>query len=206
MTDEINETPISATAQSSSVAISASEVEKECLDIIKGVQKNPLDRAKSIQEIICALTTATPELTRPECDDALGSYLRMLEQHGSDDPFGLRKISEDPGTQKRRRNPRYGAKRAASLGAEVRATKKPKQDDSDFLWTVHEQLSENRLGNSLDTMLRLLRVFTQDLKFTKSLHQLFMGATIPALGMVKHHCWIGCRPRSRHLRQLLNLQ
>src|SRR5882762_4022598 len=104
--------------------------------------KNPLDRAKSIQEIICALTTATPELTRPECDDALGTYLRMLEQHGSDDPFGVEEDLRRSRDSEEEKNPRYGAKRAASLGAEVRATKKPKQDDSDFLWTVHEQLSE----------------------------------------------------------------
>jgi hypothetical protein len=51
MTDEINETPISVTAQSSSAAISASEVGKECLNIIEAFrrsERNPSDKTKSI--------------------------------------------------------------------------------------------------------------------------------------------------------------
>jgi hypothetical protein len=60
-------------------------------------------------------------------------------------------------------NPRHGAKQAASLGVEVGATKKHKQDDSDFLWTIQEQLSKSGLGDSLDTTLGLLRAFAQDL-------------------------------------------
>ena len=47
-------------------------------------------------------------------------------------------------------------------------SKKQKQDDSNFPWMIREQLSENGLGNNLETTLKLLKAFVQDSKFTKS--------------------------------------
>src|SRR6266436_103100 len=98
MTDETNKTPISATAQSSSAAISASEVGKECLDIIEAFrrsERNPLDKTKSIHEPIFTLTTVAPELTGPKCNDATSG---CLSNAGAMIYTESRKISEGPGT------------------------------------------------------------------------------------------------------------
>jgi len=61
----------------------------------------------------------------------------------------------------------FGSKRAASLGTSNAMGKKPKQDDTEFPWSIREQISDSHLGDSLESMLELLRIFAQDLKFTK---------------------------------------
>ncbi|KIM77760.1 hypothetical protein PILCRDRAFT_37747, partial [Piloderma croceum F 1598] len=46
--------------------------------------------------------------------------------------------------------------------------KKPKQDDTDFPWAIREHISDYHLGDSLESTLKLLRIFARDLKFAKS--------------------------------------
>jgi hypothetical protein len=48
------------------------------------------------------------------------------------------------------------------------AMEKPKQDDTDFPWAIREQISDSHLGDSLESMLKLLRILVRDLKFTNS--------------------------------------
>ena len=45
--------------------------------------------------------------------------------------------------------------------------KKQKQDNSNFLWILWEQSFDVELNGSLGKTLKLLRVFTRDLKFAK---------------------------------------
>ena len=47
-------------------------------------------------------------------------------------------------------------------------SKKPKQDNTDFPWSIREHIIDPYLGNSLKSTLKLLRVYARDLKFTKS--------------------------------------
>lgn len=54
-----------------------------------------------------------------------------------------------------------------SPGASDGAGKKQKQDDSDFLWILWEQLFNIELSGSLGKTLKLLKVFARDLKFAK---------------------------------------
>ena len=169
MTDAIVQTPITETAQSASESVPSSEVGKECLDIIETYRRGVRtlsEKTKSIREIVLALTTATPELTSSECDDALETYLRILEQHSTLND-SRDSTPEPTQTQERDQLPQ-GIKRGKSPGTTDESSKKQKQDDSDFPWTVREQLSESGLGDNLEATLKLLKAFARDTKFTKA--------------------------------------
>jgi len=61
---------------------STSQMAEKCLESISAYRKgprSPLAKATAIQEITTALTSATPELTEAEINDALGSYLGIIE-------------------------------------------------------------------------------------------------------------------------------
>ena len=169
MTNATYQTPITETEQSTSISIPTSEVGKECLDIIEMFrrgERTQSEKTRSIREIVLALTTTTPELTSSECDDALETYLRILDQHNETDD--AREYTPETAEMQERHQPTLGIKRGKSPGAPDESSKKQKQDDSDFLWTIREQLSGDGLGDNLEATLRLLKAFARDSKFTKS--------------------------------------
>ena len=166
-----SETPIAQTGGHSATSIASPEVGEQCLEIIEAFRRSsrtPTDKAGSIRELVVAITSATPQFTEAECDDAINTYLCMLEQVIIvDRNESGEQESEHHETQE---NTQSGGrpKRARSPGAADEFPKKQKQDDSDFPWAVREQLSESGLGDSLEATLRLLKAFARDLKFTKS--------------------------------------
>jgi hypothetical protein len=71
---------------------------QECLSIIEEFRRSErtaIDKAGAIQKLVITLTTGTDELTSSECDDALGTYLRMLDQHSNYEPFRTRGEASD---------------------------------------------------------------------------------------------------------------
>jgi len=168
MTNVTEQTPNTETGQSSE-DVPTSEVAKKCLDLVETYRRSERkssNKAGSTREIITALAATMPELSKIEFNDSLGTYLSMLEQHDqsiADSWDGERE--RGPETEE---NVALGSKRAASLGTSNATGKKPKQDDTDFPWTVREQISDCHLGDSLESTLKLLRAFARDLKFTKS--------------------------------------
>jgi hypothetical protein len=164
------QTPISGTMGSSSVSIPPSEMAQECLRIIEEFrrgERTSIDKAGAIRELVLALTTGMDELTSLECDDALGMYLRMLDQQSDDYAlFRTQGEANDFETEENTRAlPRN--KRAASPEMTDESPKRQKQDENDFPWTIREQVSDGKLGDSLERMLKLLKIFARDLKLTK---------------------------------------
>ena len=80
--DETTETPNSQTE--SSEGVSESEVAKKCLDVVEAYRRSEhksSDKAVATRDLVAAVSASTPELSDPEFNDSLGSYLTMLEQH-----------------------------------------------------------------------------------------------------------------------------
>ena len=147
---------------------STSQMAKKCLDIIEEFRRGSctaLDRADVIGKIAGILTSAMPELPEPEVNDALGSYLSIVEQHvqnlDSERDRGLNRIESDdePGT---------GDKRGGSPETGLCAGKKSKIDDGEFPWVVRENLTGVGLSDDLQKTLESLRTYAKDLKYTKS--------------------------------------
>jgi hypothetical protein len=90
----------------------------------------------------------------------------MLEQH--DRSIAAARERTDGRANETEEDTIHGVKRAVSPGTSNETGKKQKVDDADFPWVIREQLSDHRLGDSLENTLRLLRAFARDLKFTKS--------------------------------------
>jgi hypothetical protein len=151
---------------------STSQMAEKCLEFINAYRKgsrNPLAKATAIQKITSALTSATPELTEAEVNDALGSYLGIIEQqdesvttashHGSNgEPTGSRTTNEIS----------VGSKRPGSPDDVSGATKRQKPDEAEFPWSIRECLSGPGLCNDLQRTLDLLKLFAKDLKFAKT--------------------------------------
>jgi hypothetical protein len=168
MTDVTEQTPNTETGQSSE-DVPTSEVAKKCLDLVEAYRRSERtvsNKAGSTREIITALAATTPELSEIEFNDSLGTYLSMLEQH--DRSIADSRDSEREREPETEENFALGSKRAASPGTSNATGKKPKQDDTDFPWAIREQISDSHLGDSLESTLKLLRIFARDLKFTKS--------------------------------------
>ena len=165
--DETTETPNSQTE--SSEGVSESEVAKKCLDVVETYRRSEhksSDKAVATRDLVAALSASTPELSDPEFNDSLGSYLTMLEQHDRAilDARGASGLEEAEAEE----NVNQGAKRPASPGTQNETNKKSKQDDTEFPWTIRERLTDFQLGDSLGSTLKLLRIFAKDIKFAKS--------------------------------------
>ena len=141
---------------------------KKCLDILEEFRRGgctALDRVSVIGRIAEILTSATPVLPESEVNDALGSYLNIVEQHvqnlNSDCDRRLSRIEPDdePGT---------GDKRDGSPGTGYCAGKKPKIDDGEFPWVIHKNHTRAGLSNDLHKTLENLRTYAKDLKYMKS--------------------------------------
>jgi hypothetical protein len=89
----------------------------------------------------------------------------MLEQH--DNSIADARSEEESRDTEMQENTNIGSKQAASPGSQTGTGKKQKQDDSEFPWIVREELTDRRLNGSLESTLKLLRVFAKDLKFAK---------------------------------------
>ena len=155
--------------QSSTEDESTSQVAKECLKIIEDFGKSArrsIDKASATRDLIDALASSTPELAELEFNDALGTYQSMLEQH-SLNIGGIRTDQGDLDQEAEEDTPGRG-KRGASPGTPDGTGKRQKQDDTEFPWVVREQLSDFELDGSLGKTLKLLKIFTRDLKFAKS--------------------------------------
>ena len=116
------------------------------------------------RDLVNALASSTPELAELEFNDALGTYQSMLKQLSLG--VGRGQGDQDHETEE---DPPAGGKRGASPGASDGTGKRQKQDDTEFLWVIREHLSDVQLEGSLGSTLKLLKIFTWDLKFTKSL-------------------------------------
>ena len=133
---------------------STSQMAKKCLDIIEEFRRGSctaLDRVSVVGKIAEILTSATSELPESEVNVALGSYLNIVEQHiqnlDSDCDCGLSRIEPNnkPGT---------GDKHSGSLGTGLCTGKKPKIDDREFPWVIHENLTGAGLSDDLHKLLR----------------------------------------------------
>ena len=61
-----------------------SQMAKKCLEIIEKYRtgtRTALSKVTAIQEISSTVTSGADELSEAEVDGALGSYLRIIEQH-----------------------------------------------------------------------------------------------------------------------------
>jgi hypothetical protein len=99
----VEQTPISGTAGSPSALVPSSEMVQECLNIIEEFQRSMhaiTDEAGAIWELVITLTTGMDELTSSEYDDALGTYLRMLDQYSNNEPFRIQGETNDFETEK----------------------------------------------------------------------------------------------------------
>jgi hypothetical protein len=169
MTNESVSTPDAETLEEGSTAtVPESQMAKACLDTIKAYRKSgrqPGDKATATQALITSLSSAMVKLSESELNDSLGVYLVMLEQH--DNSIADARSEEESRDTEMQENTNIGSKRAASPGSQTGTGKKQKQDDSEFPWVVREELTDRRLNGSLESTLKLLRVFAKDLKFAK---------------------------------------
>jgi hypothetical protein len=153
-------TPIPVETPESEDSILASTMAKECLKIVDTYRKGPrkpIGKASAIHEITGTLTAATPQLTEDELNDALGTYLKIIEQHDRAVMHAMASANEER-SETERETP-IGSKRGATPGADDGPSKKPKTDDSDFPWVVRGQLGQYKLSPSLEATLTLLRAF-----------------------------------------------
>jgi hypothetical protein len=80
--DETTQTPNSQTE--SLVGVSKLEVTKRCLNVVEVYRRSEHKSSNKVvatHDLIMALSASTPELSNPELNDSLRSYLTMLEQH-----------------------------------------------------------------------------------------------------------------------------
>jgi hypothetical protein len=163
--DDTNNTPTLVTGP---LSVSASQVGKKCLDVV-GVFRNggctALDKATCIQQVADILTSTTPQLSEAEVNDALGSYLEIIEQHLRTLQSGRSIGLSQPGAAD---EPSTGDKRGTTPECEVRTSKRAKVDEGEFPWIIRESLSGVELSDDLKKTLELLRTYAKDLKFTKS--------------------------------------
>src|ERR1700683_1910686 len=153
------ETPNSQT-EPSTEDISTSQVAQEFLKVIEEYRKSgrkPSDKASTMHDLIASLTASTPELSEPEFNDSLSAYLSMLEQHDCSIRYAGR--DQEPENPETEEVTSCRSKRAGSPGSADGVGKRQKQDDTDFLWVICEQLSNIQLKGSLGKTLRLLRIF-----------------------------------------------
>jgi len=149
-----------------------SQMAKKCLEIIEKYRtgtRTALSKVTAIQEISSTVTSGADELSEAEVDDALGSYLRIIEQHDKSIDVAARNASNG-GTDRSETTdePSLGSKRPGSPEPVTGATKRQKPDETDFPWSIRESLSGAGLCDDLQRTLDLLRVYAKDLKFTKS--------------------------------------
>ena len=116
------------------------------------------DKAVTTREILSALADTTPPLSESELNGTFSTYLSILEQH--DRTIADAQDGNVSGDVEEEEDPTLGTKRAASPGPMNGTGKKQKQDDTDFPWVIREHLSDYQLGDSLCSMLKLLRIFT----------------------------------------------
>ena len=147
----------------------ASQMARKCLEIIETYRRgtrDPLSKATAVQGITSLLTSAADELSESEINDALGSYFKILEQCDKLVDIGDR--NTDSGGPEIGDKPSVGSKRAGSPDRVAGAAKRPKLDETEFPWTIRENLSGAGLCDDLQRTLDLLRIYAKDLKFTKT--------------------------------------
>lgn len=150
---------------------------KECLNIIEIYRKGtrtPLAKADVIRDITTALTTTTPQFAEADINDALGSYLHIIQQCDPPvqavEPAGSAEqrasgASDEAGTLD---EPLVGAKRTQSPEPAAGSRKRPRSDETEYPWTIRENISGPELCNDLRRTLELLRTYAKDLKFAKT--------------------------------------
>jgi hypothetical protein len=148
----------------------ASQVAKKCLEIIEIYRKGPhtpLTKASVIHDITTTLTATATQFTESDINDALGSYLGIINQCDATEIIA----GGDNGETERSRTldePQGAHKRVLSPEPVIGASKRHRLDESEFPWAVRESLSEPGLCDELRRTLELLRIYSKDLKFTKS--------------------------------------
>jgi len=140
-------------------------VAEKCLELIDTYRKDsraPFDKAATIRDITTALTSGMPQqFPKSEVNDALGSYLRILEQH---DKSVEATVSRSETADKHS----IGFKHAGSPEPVVAIGKRQKINEAEFPWSIREGLSGPGLCKDLQKTLDLLRVYAKDVKLTKS--------------------------------------
>ena len=123
-----------------SKAVSVSQMAKKCLNFIDAYQKGPqtpLSKAVTIGDITVALTTAMPEFSESNINDALGSYLEIIEQHD--------KLIAAAGEN----------------GGEPGGAKTPEgPDEANFPWTVQENISGPGLSDELQRIVVNILIYS----------------------------------------------
>ncbi|KIM72975.1 hypothetical protein PILCRDRAFT_15638 [Piloderma croceum F 1598] len=151
---------------------SASQMGKKCLDIIEAYRKGPrtpLANAAVIRDITTALTTATPQFSKAEINDALGSYLKIIIQHDKSTEAAAQHSNGEATGSETIDEPSLSLKWVLSPDAVAGTGKRQKPDEADFPWSIQENLSGGPgLCDDLQRTLDLLRKYARDLKFTKS--------------------------------------
>jgi hypothetical protein len=137
-----------------------------CIDKYRKGGRKPIERVATISDIVSFLTGSTPELSDDELNDALGAYLKIIEQHDRSVEAASR--AAPSGRSETADESRAGSKRASTPGENEGVSKKSRSDDSDFPWVVRGLLTGGKLSESLEATLTLLRAFARDPKFTKS--------------------------------------
>jgi hypothetical protein len=116
-----------------SLGESTLHVAKKCLKLVDTYRKGsriPLEKAAAIRDITTALTSGTPQqFPESEVNNALGSYLRIIEQHDkSVEVAASRSDTADEHS--------VGSKRAGSLEPVVSTGKRQKLDETEFPWSI----------------------------------------------------------------------
>src|SRR5882762_9732496 len=122
-----------------------SQMAKKCLEIIEKYRtgtRTSLSKVTAIQGITSLLTSGTDELSETEIDDALGSYLRIIEQHNNSINVAEQNASNRGVDRSETADePSLGSKRPGSPEPVTGATKRQKPDETDFPWSIRESLS-----------------------------------------------------------------
>jgi hypothetical protein len=117
---------------------------KKCLDIIEAYRKGPrtpLANAAVIRDVTATLTTATPQFSEAEINDALGSYLRIIIQHDKSIEAAAQGSNGEANGSETIDEPSLTSKRALSPDAAAGTGKRQKPDEADFPWSIREDLS-----------------------------------------------------------------
>jgi hypothetical protein len=112
------------------------------------------------------LTSATAQSTEAEINDALGSYLKIIEQH--DKAIEAAAPSSNERNSETADEPSVGDKRTSSPEPGTTVGKRQKVDEAEFPWSIRESISGPGLCDDLQRTLDLLRVYAKDPKLTKS--------------------------------------
>jgi hypothetical protein len=142
----------------------------KCLDFVKNYRRGartPLAKASTIHKISTALSSGATKFTDAEINEALGSYLKIIEQCDQSAEAAARTCGDDDSRGSRSEtieDPPAGSKCPGSQYTLEGPGKRQRGEEAEYSWTI----SGLGLCDELQKTLDLLKLYGKDLKLAKS--------------------------------------